>query len=221
MAGTQGRGGADEVSRTGQAGTGAASARRAGTEAAQAELEPRERIVAAADALYYARGIQAVGMDEVRTAAGVSLKRLYAEFPGKEQLVLAVLESRHHQWEAGLERAAAGIEDPRARLLAIFDFLEEWFTDETFRGCGFINAFGELGATSPSVAAAAREHKQAFQDHVARLTREAGGDETLGAQLALLAEGAQTTAAIAGRAEPARQARRAAEVLIDAALGAR
>jgi AcrR family transcriptional regulator len=179
----------------------------------------RERVVEAADALFYARGIQAVGMDEVRTAAGVSLKRLYGEFAGKEQLVLAVLESRHRLWESGLARTAAGLDDPRRRLLAVFDFLEEWFTDDAFRGCGFINAFGELGATSPAVAAAAREHKRSFQDHVARLAVEAGADEELGAQLALLAEGAQTTAAIAERADAAQQARRAAETLIDAALG--
>lgn len=183
--------------------------------------EPRGRIVAAADALFYARGIQAVGMDEVRTAAGVSLKRLYAEFPGKEQLVLAVLEARHRLWEDGLERAAEGRNDPRERLLAVFDFLEEWFTDEAFRGCGFINAFGELGATSPAVAAAAREHKQIFQRRLARLAVKAGADEMLGAQLALLAEGAQTTAAIAGRTDVARHARGAAEVLVDTALGAR
>lgn len=188
------------------------------TVAKDAAEDVRRRIVEAADALYYARGIQAVGMDEVRTAAGVSLKRLYGEFPGKEQLVLAVLEARHRLWEAGLEGAAAGIEDPRTRLLAMFDFLEQWFTDETFRGCGFINAFGELGATSPAVADAARAHKRSFQDYVARLAVEAGADEALAAQLALLAEGAQTTAAIAGSADAARHARRAAEILVDAAL---
>ena len=183
--------------------------------------ETRERIVAAADALFYARGIQAVGMDEVRTAAGVSLKRLYAEFPSKEQLVLAVLASRHRQWESGLAQAAAGLEDPRQRLLAVFDFLEAWFRDDTFRGCGFVNAFGELGATSPAVAGAVREHKQSFQDDIARLAVQAGADESLGSQLALLAEGAQTTAAIAGRADAAEQARRAADVLVAAALGPR
>lgn len=183
--------------------------------------DTRERVVAAADALFYARGIQSVGMDEVRTAAGVSLKRLYTEFPGKEALVLAVLDARHGIWEAGLSEALSGVDDPRERLLAIFDFLAEWFTDDTFRGCGFINAFGELGATSPAVADAVRAHKQSFQDHVARLTADAGGDAALAAQLALLAEGAQTTAAIAGRADAARQARAAAEVLVDAALGAR
>jgi AcrR family transcriptional regulator len=186
--------------------------------ATEAADEVRERVVETADALFYARGINAVGMDEVRTAAGVSLKRLYAEFPGKEQLVLAVLASRHRLWEEGLAQAASGLDDPRERLLAVFDFLEVWFKDDAFRGCGFINAFGELGATSPAVAAAAREHKQSFQDHVARLALEAGADEALGSQLALLAEGAQTTAAIAGRADAAVQARRAAEILIAAAL---
>jgi len=181
----------------------------------------RERVVAAADALFYARGISAVGMDEVRTAAGVSLKRLYAEFPGKEHLVLAVLASRHALWEDGLAQTTAGLDDPRERLLAVFDFLEVWFREDTFRGCGFINAFGELGATTPAVAAAAREHKQSFQDRIAALAVEAGADESLGLQLALLAEGAQTTAAISGRADAALQARRAAEVLVVAALGPR
>ena len=188
------------------------------TAAEPAALEPRERVVTAAAELFYARGIQAVGMDEVRGAAGVSLKRLYAEFPGKEQLVLAVLDWRREQWETGLARAVEQADEPRARLLAVFDFLEDWFADDSFRGCGFINAFGELGATSPSVAAATRAHKQAFQDYVARLARDAGADETLGAQLALLAEGAQTTAAIAGCGDSAEVAQRAAEVLIDAAL---
>ena len=180
--------------------------------------DARDRVVAAADELYYARGVQAVGMDEVRTASGVSLKRLYSEFPGKEQLVLAVLDARHHRWEDGLTRAVADAGTPRARLLAMFDHLGQWFCEDTFRGCGFVNTFGELGATSPAVAEATRAHKRSFQDFVERLAVEAGGDETLGAQLALLAEGAQTTAAISGRPDAARQARQAAEVLIDAAL---
>lgn len=42
--------------------------------------DARNRIVATADELYNAKGIQAVGMDELRTAAGVSLKKLYQSF---------------------------------------------------------------------------------------------------------------------------------------------
>ena len=186
--------------------------------------ETRARIVDVADGLFYARGFQSVGMDEIRTGAGVSLKKLYAAFPGKDQLVAAVLGGRHEYWEHGIEQAVAAAGTPRDRLLAMYDFLEQWFGDDTFRGCGFINAFGELGATSPAVAEIAREHKESFQRYVAGLAAAAvpgaGAAEELAAQLALLAEGAQTTAAIAGDPAPARHARRAAEVLIDAATRA-
>lgn len=182
----------------------------------------REHVVAVADGLFYAKGIQTVGMDEIRTAAGVSLKKLYAAFPGKEQLIVAVLLSRHDLWERGITGAVARAHSPEDKLLAMYDFLETWFGDDSFRGCGFINTFGELGAASPEVAAIAREHKDSFQRFVAGLTTElvTDGDaaEELAAQLALLAEGAQTTAAIAGTTDPAVHARRAAATLIDAAV---
>ncbi|PZF55042.1 TetR/AcrR family transcriptional regulator [Curtobacterium sp. MCSS17_008] len=181
----------------------------------------RARIVDVADGLFYARGFQSVGMDEIRTGAGVSLKKLYAAFPGKDQLVAAVLRGRHDYWEQGIEQAVAAADTPRDRLLAMYDFLEQWFGDDTFRGCGFINAFGELGATSPAVAEIAREHKESFQRSVAGLAAAVVPDVAaageLAAQLALLAEGAQTTAAIAGDTTPARHARRAAATLIDVA----
>ncbi|MGN8246043.1 TetR/AcrR family transcriptional regulator [Cellulomonas soli] len=180
------------------------------------DTEIRERIVEAADRLYYAKGIQAVGMDELRTAADVSLKRLYALFPSKEQIVLAVLHRRHEQWTQGVADKVAQVSDPRERLLAIYDYLADWFADENFRGCGFINAFGEVGASSPAVAEQARRHKESFQAFVGTLVEQAGCDAELAAQLALLAEGAQTTAAIAGTGEAAVHARRAAKILIDA-----
>ncbi|MCA5923568.1 TetR/AcrR family transcriptional regulator [Curtobacterium oceanosedimentum] len=185
------------------------------------EPDVRAHIVEVADQLFYTRGIQSVGMDAIRTAAGVSLKKLYAAFPGKEQLIAAVLAGRHDIWERGVHGAVDAATGPREKLLALYDFLESWFGDDTFRGCGFINAFGELGATSPAVAEIARDHKDSFQRYVQQLTAEVVDApeqaEELAAQLALLAEGAQTTAAIAGTTAPAAHARRAAETLIDAA----
>ena len=182
------------------------------------EQQIRDRIVETADALYYGRGIQAVGMDALRSAAGVSLKRLYANFPSKEALVLEVLRDRHRLWNGGVEAAVASATAPVDRLLAIYDYLLTWFDTDSFRGCGFINAFGELGAVSPRVADAAREHKKSFQDFVGGLVADAGGNRELAAQLAILAEGAQTTAAISGSSVAAGQARRAAEILIGAEL---
>lgn len=187
---------------------------------AEQTRDPREQVVDAADALFYARGIRAVGMDDVRTAAGVSLKRLYSLFPGKQSLVLAVLQKRHAMWTDGLTATVDAIDDPRDRLLAVYDYLAEWFAEDTFRGCGFINAFGELGPTSPEVAAYAREHKRTFQAQLAELVADAGVEQSLAPQLAILAEGAQTTAAIEGSPEAAGHARRAAQTLIAAAAPA-
>ncbi|TPW76973.1 TetR/AcrR family transcriptional regulator [Schumannella sp. 10F1B-5-1] len=188
------------------------------TVATPAEPALRAHVVEVADALFYGRGVQAVGMDDLRSASGVSLKRLYGLFPSKEAIVLEVLRRRHELWTSSLAQAVAAVASPREKLLATYDYLAVWFDDDDFRGCGFINTFGELGATSPAVAAAAREHKASFQSYMASLVDAAGGSADLAAQLAILAEGAQTTAAIAGSGEAAGQARRAAATLIDAAL---
>jgi AcrR family transcriptional regulator len=177
----------------------------------------RDRIVDAADRLFYGRGIQAVGMDAVRAAAGVPLKRLYAEFASKDALLVEVLHHRTRIWDAGIAAAAAAAATPRAKLLAIYDFLDGWFRTDDFRGCGFINAFGELGAVSPDVADVARQQKESFQRYVRGLVADLGGSPALAAQLAILAEGAQTTAAIAHTPDAAAHARAAAQTLIDAA----
>ncbi|GAB3105850.1 TetR/AcrR family transcriptional regulator [Streptomyces calidiresistens] len=179
----------------------------------------RELVLRAADRLFYDRGVQAVGMDELRAASGLPLKRIYRLFPSKEAIVEEVLRHRHELWEAGISNAVATTPDPRERLLAVYDFLARWFDDEGFRGCFFINSFGELSGTAPRVTEFVRAHKAGFQKTVARLVAEAGGPPELAPQLAILAEGAQTTAAIAGTSEAAGQARAAAETLIDAALG--
>ncbi len=176
----------------------------------------RLRLVAAADQLFYARGVQAVGMDAVRAEAGVSLKRIYALFPSKDELITAVLQHRSEVWDAGIAAASAEATDPRGRILAIFDFLDAWFHEPDFRGCAFINVYGELGPSSANAAAAVRRQKRDFADHVAGLVSEAGLPAELAPQLVLLAEGAQTSAAILGDPDIARAAKTAASTLLDA-----
>ncbi|MGA5822373.1 TetR/AcrR family transcriptional regulator [Kitasatospora sp. NPDC094028] len=175
----------------------------------------RERILDAAEGLFYARGIQAVGMDVIREASGVTLRRLYQQFPSKGDLVEAYLARRDTRWLHSLAShvdAAAGT--PQERLLAVFDWLEAWFGRPDFHGCAFINSFAELGGTSPGVAARARHHKDAFHAYLRELTTAAGGTADTAARIALLAEGAMTTAAISGTPVPAGHAKRAAELLL-------
>lgn len=178
----------------------------------------REQVLGAADRLFYTRGIQAVGMDQVRAEAGISLKKLYSVYPSKNALLVDVLRYRSKQWDDGIAASAAQAPTARDKLLAIYDFLDDWFTEDDFRGCAFINSFGELGAVSPEVADVARAQKTSFQRYVAELVDAAGAPASLAPQLSILAEGAQTTAAISGTPDAAAHARAAAQVLIDAAV---
>lgn len=178
----------------------------------------RDAVLTAAERLFYARGFTAVGMDELRAASGVPLKRLYRLFPAKEAIIEEVLHMWRDIWTTSVTAQVEAAGEHRERLLAVYDFLAAWFTSEGFRGCAFINSFGEVGGASGRITDIVREQKKHFQDYLGLLAAEAGVSGALGAQLAILAEGAITTAAISGSAEPARQARAAAEILIDAAL---
>jgi AcrR family transcriptional regulator len=177
------------------------------------------QLLDAAEALFYGRGIQSVGMDDIRAASGLSLKRLYQLYPAKEQLVEAYLDRRDERWRARLadhvEAARQSGVGPSERLLAVFDWLGRWFGEADFRGCAWVNSYGELGAVSARVAQRARAHKQAFADYLAGLVRDAELPPPLARQLYLLAEGAMVTAGIFASTEPATQAKDAARALIN------
>jgi AcrR family transcriptional regulator len=178
-----------------------------------------ERLLEAAGALYYARGIRAVGIDEVRAAAGVSLKRLYQLYPSKEQLVAAYLDARDECWRGRLaDHVSRHGGSPRDQLLAVFDWLGLWFAEPDYRGCAFINAFSEMGGSAPLILAAVRRHKELFREYLLDLARGLGVPDPAGVaeHLLLLAEGAMTAAAVLPESRAAQQAKRAAAALLDA-----
>ncbi|MBN9791083.1 MULTISPECIES: TetR/AcrR family transcriptional regulator [Pseudonocardia] len=177
----------------------------------QARLD-RDGLLDAAELLFYERGIRAVGMDQVRSASGLPLKRIYRDFATKEDLVVAVLRRRDERWRGDLAAYVTRVGDPRRRLLAVFDWLGEWFARPGFRGCAWINAYGELGSTSEPVLREVRSHKELFHRQLGEWATAAGVDPV--EPVCLLAEGAMVTAAIGGSPDPARQARAAVAALL-------
>jgi AcrR family transcriptional regulator len=182
----------------------------------------QQQVLLAADALFYERGVQAVGMDAIRTASGVSLKRLYQLFGSKDELIEAYLVHRDEVWNTMLAEHVDPTSEPRDRILAAFNFLHDWFQQPDYRGCAFINSFGELGTVSPRVAEMADAHKADFQRRLTELAEAAGAPDParLAEYLILLSEGAITRSSISHSAEPAERAREAANLLLDALLPA-
>lgn len=185
------------------------------------EAEAREAILQAADQLFYERGFQSVSMDELRDKAGVPLKRIYACFPSKSDLVQGYLARQDERWRDGIESyVTARADDPRDQLLAVFDALGARIRhQEHFRGCAFHNAFGELSGTTPQAAAVVRAHKRHLREFLTRTARRAGLRQPaeVAFQLMLLAEGTLITAAINDDPAVPQRAQTAAAALIEAA----
>jgi AcrR family transcriptional regulator len=148
----------------------------------------RERLVAAAHRLFYRDGIRATGVDAVIAQARVTKVTFYRHFPSKDELVLAYLSLRHDLWMAWWRDALGrhARRGPRAVVRA----LGEWFAEEGFRGCAFLNAVGELGGTHPEIAAIARAHKDEMADEIASLLPAAPGRAAAARAIAMAVDGA-------------------------------
>ena len=198
-----------------------APVRAAAVPAAPADRRPvRERLLAAADELFYREGINNVGIDRVLEHAGVAKASLYATFGSKEELVRAYLQGRQESRRARIEARIAKHTAPREQLLAVFDASSEAFAHPGFRGCAFLMANSELpgGERTRSVC---DSYRGWIRDLFTRLAREAGARDvkTLAQQLVLLYDGALVSAQMDGNAAAAQAARDTAAVLLDAAVG--
>lgn len=184
-----------------------------------AKASARERLLSAANELFYAEGVQTVGIDRIIERAGVAKASLYNTFGSKDELVHAYLQARHAASAGRILAAVDRFEAPRDRLLGVFDALSESFTGPGYRGCAFVAASAEAepGSRTEQAATAYRTWVRGlFTD----LARQAGAPDPdlLGRRLHLLYDGCGVSVRMDGDPGAAAAARDAAEVLVDAAL---
>src|ERR1700728_804368 len=178
----------------------------------------RERLLAAADELFYRESVQTVGIDRIVSRAGVAKASLYSNFGSKEELVRAYLESRHARTTERISRALTRFRTPRERLLGVFDAQGEQFTDPAFNGCAFVMASAEapVGGAVERAAEAYRDLGRTLFTTLAREERAAAPD-AVARQLHLLYDGAGLSARMDHDPSAATTARAAAAALFDAA----
>src|SRR5712671_7766520 len=133
----------------------------------------RERLLAAADELFYGEGINTVGIDRVIEHAGVAKASLYDCFGSKEGLIRAYLTARHEGRQKLLRDRLARYGKPRDRLLAVFDLMAEIAPATNFRGCAFIRAHAEAHAED-TVKAVCDRARAWLRDLFTELARDAG-----------------------------------------------
>jgi AcrR family transcriptional regulator len=186
---------------------------------AAAKPPPRERILAAASALFYRHGIRAVGVDAIAEAAGTNKMTLYRHFASKDELVAEYLR--------GLARRAAGIWDvvaeknpdqPRAQLRDWLEIVSAHAHDREMRGCALANAAVELPEKDHPARIVIEESKCNVHDNLSRLCRAADlrDPELLADELFVLLEGMQVCSQSFSGKGPAFDLVRMGESLIEA-----
>lgn len=180
---------------------------------------PRERLLAAADELFYSEGVHVVGVDRILERAGVAKASMYHAFGSKEALVAAYLDARNLRILARIDEAVQRETDPRLRLLAVFDVQSRWLADPAYRGCAFARASAEAPADG-RVQRATDDYRTAVRDLLTRLAAKAGvpAAAALGLQLYVLYNGAAVLTGPASGPVVGTAIRSAAEALLDAAL---
>jgi len=163
------------------------------------EESARGRLLCAATRLFCKNGINATGIDAIINEAGTAKTTLYKLFGSKTNLVHAVLESEGKQWrEWFIASVEAGGGSAQAKLTRIFPALKQWFREERFYGCPFINAVGEHDKDLKQFRAIAMKHKKVVLAYIEKLTGEMGAaePEVLAHQLGLLIDGAIVAAMV-------------------------
>ncbi|TQV77981.1 TetR/AcrR family transcriptional regulator [Denitrobaculum tricleocarpae] len=157
----------------------------------------RDRILDAANRLFYAEGIRAVSVDAIAEKAGVTKRTLYYHFKSKDELITAYLESRDQPnlklFAKWFEEAEGGL---AAKIEALFRNLAKSARHPRWKGCGFLRTAAELanmpGHPAVQVGAA---HKHRFEVWLAEAIAAESADNAaqLARHIVLLMDGAFST----------------------------
>jgi AcrR family transcriptional regulator len=122
----------------------------------------RERLLDTAAGIFYAEGINSVGVNRIVEAAGVTLATFYRHFPSKQDLVLAYLQRVHDDYAARAAAAQEAAEEPGDVLRSIGTNITAQLLRPGFRGCAFINAASEFEDPDGPVLRAVLAHRAWF-----------------------------------------------------------
>ncbi|WP_312044191.1 TetR/AcrR family transcriptional regulator [Erwinia sp.] len=172
----------------------------------QPRLPPRDRLLQAAETLFYQDGITRVTVDAIAEKAQSTKMTLYRHFASKEALVLAWIGLLIEDYGQVFDRLAEQFpHEPTARIRGFGAFLADNLTGTLQRGCPFTNTLAETTGQFPEVRALIFAHKQRQFQRLVDWCTEAGSAEpqALAKEITLLLEGLQVVAQNGGFEDPA------------------
>jgi AcrR family transcriptional regulator len=182
----------------------------------------RQRLVEAAATRFYRDGFRNVGIDQILADVGISKTAFYKHFESKDDLMLAVLETKNAWLQSELQKMISrrGGPDAADQLRGLFDVVEEIIASEEFHGCIFVNAVMEFPLQHDPAHRAAAQHKLEIEAIVREIASLAGVADpaALAQELCLIMEGSYVTRVVTGSPRAIDIARRLADHALNAHL---
>jgi len=137
-------------------------------------LQTRAEIVARADDLFYRQGYERTSFADIAAAVKISRGNFYYHFKTKDEILDAVIEIRAARTAAMLDGWAAGVDSPRARIIAFIRMLIANRANIMLYGCPVGTLCGELSKLDHAAQKGANRIMAQFADWLAARFVEAG-----------------------------------------------
>lgn len=170
--------------------------------------ETRNIIIETASELFYKKGYNLTGINEIIKESGIAKATLYSHFKSKEDLLIAYLDSKDTELLKNIKAFCESKPKGDKRLVAVLEFLIPFFQQENFNGCWCIRSVAEVPRKNQKIRSKIKGNKKRFHDFLKQLVKENKAEisskkqERLANELYLLYEGAITESHIHGAEWP-------------------
>lgn len=132
----------------------------------------RERVIEAASHLFYHKGYNQTGINQIIEEAQVAKASMYQHFRSKEDIAAVYLRQRHYKWMSELDNFVATQETAKEKIIAAFDYLQDWLIEVDFIGCGFQNIITDLPDDHQKIREEVKFHKNELQQWIQNLLKD-------------------------------------------------
>lgn len=124
----------------------------------------RSRLLETAARLFYEKGYNATGINEIIKQASIAKASFYHHFKCKEDLLVATLEQRHDRMMAELRAVVSQARTPAERVGRVFEWLgNSCSSGSSANGCAYLNMVSEFRDAGSRIRELVKWHKEAFR----------------------------------------------------------
>jgi len=177
----------------------------------------KEHIIETASHLFYSNGYNLTGINEIIKEANIAKATLYNHFRSKDEVCIAYLQFKNNFFIESITAFILSKEEGKNRVLAIFDFLEQFYNGKEFNGCWCIRTVAELPKDNQLIKTEIQKQKKDFLKLIETTIEEnieTDNTKVLAKQIYLLYEGAVSESHLHDASWPITEAKSICEKII-------